>query len=427
MSGHSALGSWVRRRGIVATLVVALAGASGAASQTIELTFANWAAAEPTTRPAIEQVIKSFEAANPNIRIKSEAISFSEIARQLVLRARSGNPPDVAQIAGNDTFLLAVTGKLEPLDSYVDGDLQKALKPEALTPFRLKNQIVAFPWTQAPGGFWYNKALMRKAGLDPDAPPNTIDALMSALAAIKRTQPDVIPLGLDTTNRAFAMQSNWPWLATFGAAPLGESASGADTPQMRAYLAWMRDLAKKGYIEPGRRIGEFRPLAAQDKVAFIWDQVLLQGVIQGANKMSDADFYQHWGVTTLPAGPTGKAFSFEGGHQLVMFADSKQKKAAWTFIRYLATSPDAIRAYTLGPGSSLTPLAKIADPDLARKLDTPVFNSYTTKVMPTVVTPPFGTAFASGATAIMAGVQEAVTGNEPIETVAKSIQQQLSR
>ena len=49
---------------------------------------------------------------------------------------------------------------------------------------------------------------------------------------------------------------------------------------MKAYLSWMRELAKKGYIDPGRKIGEFRPLIAQDKVAFLWDQVLVQGVIQ---------------------------------------------------------------------------------------------------------------------------------------------------
>ena len=41
-------------------------------------------------------------------------------------------------------------------------------------------------------------------------------------------------------------------------------------------------------------------------MAFVWDQVLLQGVIQSANKMPDADFYRRWGVTTQPTGPSGK-------------------------------------------------------------------------------------------------------------------------
>jgi multiple sugar transport system substrate-binding protein len=413
---------------VTASVIFVLGFTTGAcAADKVEVTFANWAAAEGTTRPAIDQVIADFEKAHPDIHIKNEAISFSEIARQLALRVKSGNPPDVAQLAGNDTFVIAATGKLEPLYTYIGADLKTRLKPDAMSGLQYEGKLIALPWTLAPAGFWYDKALMAKAGLDPEKPPRTIDELMAAMAAIKKSQPDVIPLALDTTNRPFSLQSNWPWMMTFGAAPIGGAKARADSPEMMRYLTWMRDLAKNGYIDPGRKIGEFRPLAAQDKVAFVWDQVLLQGVIQNANKMSDADFYRRWGVTTQPAGPSGKAYSFEGGHQLVMFADSKQKKAAWTFIEYLAASADAIKTYTLGPGSSLPPLMAAPSPELAAKMDTPIYKSFSASIVPTLTTPPYGPAFASASSAIMVGVQQAVTGSEPIDQIAKAIQQELDR
>lgn len=418
------------RFNIVACMTVVglcLAGGTAAAADKVTVTFANWAAAEGTTRPAIEKVIANFEKAHPDITIKSEAISFSEIARQLALRVKSGNPPDVAQLSGNDTFLLASTGKLEPLTAYIDAHLKAQLKPDSIAGLQHQGKLIAMPWTLAPAGFWYNKAIMQKAGLDPAKPPATIDALMAAMSAIRKSQPDVIPLALDTTNRPFSLQSNWPWMATFGAMPIGGAKARADSPQFKAYLSWMRDLATRRYIDPGRKIGEFRPLAAQDKVAFIWDQVLLQGVIQNTSKMSDADFYKRWGVTTQPAGPSGKSYSFEGGHQLVMFADSKQKKAAWTFIQYLATSPDAISDYTLGAGSSLPPLTAAASKALADKLDTPIYKTFTTTIAATAVTPPYGPAFAAASSTIMAGVQQAITGTEPIDQIAASIQQQLEQ
>jgi len=412
-------------RAAASALALALIPASATlAADKVTITFANWAAAEGTTKPSIEQVIADFEKSHPDIQIKSEAISFSEIARQLALRVKAGNPPDVAQLAGNDTFV--VTGKLEPLTSYIGADLKVKLKPDALAGLQYQGQLIALPWTLAPAGFWYNKAVMAKAGLDPEKPPRTIEELTVAMAAIKKSQPDVIPLGLDTTNRPFSLQSNWPWMETFGATPIGPKGR-ADSSEMKRYLAWMRDLAKAGYIDPGRKIGEFRPLAAQDKIAFTWDQVLLQGVIQGANKMPDAEFYKHWGVTTQPAGPSRKSYSFEGGHQLVMFADSKQKKAAWEFMQYLAASADAIKTYTLGPGASIPPLSAAPSADLAAKLDTPVYKSFSANIVPTVSTPPFGPAFASASSGIMAGVQQAVTGTEPIDQIAASIQQQLER
>jgi multiple sugar transport system substrate-binding protein len=419
----------LRRVVLVTAPVICVLGfaTSACAADKVEVTFANWAAAEGTTKPAIDQVIADFEKAHPDIHIKSEAISFSEIARQLALRVKSGNPPDVAQLAGNDTFVIAATGRLEPLSTYIGDDLKTRLKTYAISGLQYEGKLIALPWTLAPAGFWYNKAIMTKAGLDPGKPPRTLDELSTAMAAIKKSQPDVIPLALDTTNRPFSLQSNWPWMTTFGAAPTGGEKGRADSPEMKRYLAWMRDLAKNGYIDPGRKIGEFRPLAAQDKVAFVWDQVLLQGVIQNANKMPDADFYRHWGVTTQPAGPSGKSYSFEGGHQLVMFADSKQKKAAWMFIEYLAASADAIKVYTLGPGSSLPPLTAAPSPELAAKMDTPIYRSFTASIVPTLVTPPYGPSFASASSAVMAGVQQAVTGSDPIDQIAHSIQQELDR
>ncbi|MGN6584997.1 MAG: ABC transporter substrate-binding protein [Rhizobiaceae bacterium] len=419
------LSKMARRSAFVASTILSLgiAVTVSHAADKVTLTFANWADAEGATRPGIQAVIKEFEKENPDITINSQAISFSEIARQLVLRVRSGNPPDVAEIAGNDTFLLAQTGKLAPLDKLIDSKIMAELAPASYEGYKVDGKLIAFPWTLAAAGLWYDKAVMQKAGLDPNNPPKTIDELMKDMAAIKKSQPDVIPLGLDTTNRAFSLQSNWPWMKTFGADPFAKG--GAKSEAMKKYLSWMRELAKKGYIDPGRKIGEFRPLIAQDKVAFLWDQVLVQGVIQSTNKMSDADFYKHYGVTTQPTGPSGKSYSFEGGHQLVIFSGSKHQKAAWKFVKFLATSPYAIEHYTLSYEASLTPLKKAPSDALAKKLDTPVFNAFTSKIMPTVTTPPYGPKFAPGSTAIMAGVQQAVTGDTPIDQIAASIEQNL--
>jgi len=64
-------------------------------------------------------------------------------------------------------------------------------------------------------------------------------------------------------------------------------------------------------------------------------------------------------------------------------------------------------------------------PELAKKLDTPIFQAFTTRIIPTAMTPPYGPAFAAASSAIMAGVQQAVTGSEPIDQIAASIKQQL--
>src|SRR3546814_8621620 len=122
-------------------------------------------------------------------------------------------------------MLLAASGGLEPLGDYLGQGLKDRLKPAAVSALQVDGELMAFPWNQAPAGLWYSRTILQQAGLDPDRPPRTIDALMAAMAAIKQSQPDVIPLGLDTTNRAFALSSNWPWMRAFGAKRAEETTS----------------------------------------------------------------------------------------------------------------------------------------------------------------------------------------------------------
>lgn len=435
-SGHRRFGSGLAGMAIIAAvgLLAAACGSGGGKSATatsasvnpqhpVTITFANWADSETATRPGIEAMISKFEASHSGITIKSEPISFSDIGHTLVQRVQAGNTPDVAELSGNDTFALAATGSLAKLDSYM-GDTKSSFLPSELTASTYKGDLTAMPWTVNPPGLWYNKTLMKGAGLDPNSPPKTIDELSKDMAAIHAKYPDVLPIGLDTTNRDFSLTSNWSWMKTFGAQPFKGSTASANTAQMKDYLNWMRGLAQKGYLSAGKKIGEFRPLAAQNKVAFVWDQPVLQGVAQKTNNQTDAQFYANWGVAAQPTGPSGKSFSVELGHQLVLFKKSANKAAAFEFMKWLATSPDAVAGYTVKYESSLPPL-KSPSADVAKLIDTPVLQAFAKDVLPTVTNPEYGPNYSSAYSPIMAGVQSAVTSSTSIDSITSTMQNTL--
>jgi multiple sugar transport system substrate-binding protein len=142
--------------------------------------------------------------------------------------------------------------------------------------------------------------------------------------------------------------------------------------------------------------------------------------------VSNAELNQHWGVAAMPAGPSGKSLSFDSGHDLAIFAASAHKQAAWAFVKFLATSPEAIQNYTIKYETSLPPLQH-PPAEVAKTLDTPIFQAFITKVMPTAISPPFGPNFAAASTAVMAGVQQAATSNTPIAEIQKSIQENLQK
>jgi multiple sugar transport system substrate-binding protein len=411
--------------------VTACAQSQGTAPQStstpsgpVTITFANWAAAETATKDHIAQSISEFERANPKITVTSVPIAFSDIGHQLQLQNASGNAPDVAEISGNDGSALAQANALQPLESLLSKSFVDSLLPTEKALGEFQGHLDIAPWTVAPLGFWYNRDIMTKAGLDPATPPKTLDQLTTDMAKIKSAEPDVIPFGLDTTNRTFGLDVNWALMKNFNANPFGGGKATADSAAMGQYLTFIRTLGQKGYTIPNQKIGYFRPLAAQAKVAFQFDGPYLQGVIQSVNHQSDADFYKTWGVTTLPAGSSGKHYSTPTDHQLVMFKSSRQKAAAAKFIEWLAGSKQAISGYTVKYESSLPPL-KNAISTFPTELNTPVFKAFESQVVPVVTRPAWGNTYTNGYSAVMAGVQKAVAGTEPISQIQTEMQSEL--
>lgn len=424
---RSIRGSVVWRSGLGAVLIAALlppTGSPAAAAGAVTVTFVNWASAEPATRPAIQEVIGAFERAHPGVQIKSVPVSFSDILHQLIVQTTAGNPPDVAQIAGNDTVALQATGALQPLDGIAPHAFLESLYPSEVTLGRFGGALYAIPWVVAPLGFWYNRPLLKQAGLNPGKPPATFAEWMDAMRAVKAKDPGVIPFGLDITNRSFGLDVNWSFLLAFGAHPLGPRAPNADTPQMMAYLAWVRTLARNGYTLPGKLLGEFRPLAARNQLAFAFDGPYLRGVILSLNKsMTPEQLDATWGVTVLPAGSDGRHYTIPTDHQLVMFKAARDKTAAWAFMQYLASDRAAIETYTLASG--VIPPLRGAVTLFPKQMGSPIVQAFVKDVIPTVVRPAWGPTYSKAYPAIMTGVQQAVSGDSPIADIARQMQTQL--
>src|ERR1700728_877592 len=129
--------------GLVAVAGCGSGSGGGAASngKTV-VTFANWASAESNTAPGIAAMIKEFESLHPNVEIKSEPISYTDIEHQLVLEQQSGNAPDVAEVQGNYLYTVNAAGGLTPLSSYATSSFQQSIIPRELSLSKLGGQLV---------------------------------------------------------------------------------------------------------------------------------------------------------------------------------------------------------------------------------------------------------------------------------------------
>lgn len=405
------------------TFVTACGGSGDDSGGKTTITFANWAYAEDATQAGIKQLVEKFEEQNPDIKVKMEAISFTDIAHKVLLEARSGNAPDVTQIAGNDTFSLAEANLLEPLDEHMSDDYRKSIIPAELKLGQISGEQLAAPWSVTPFGFWYNKKLMKQAGLDPEQPPATMDELLDAMKTVKQELPGVTPIGLDATNRSFGLDSCWSLMKAYGAEPFTEDKATASSAGMKQYLEFMRTVAQNKYTQLNKKIGDFRPIAAEDKLAFMWDGPYLQTVVEQTAKMSSEEFYKTWGVTTLPQGPSGESYSAPTDHQLAVLKSSEDKEAAWKLVEFLSTSQAGMK-YIMTTGSSVPAVAEPGGA-AAKLSDTPAFNAFREELVPTVVRPAWGPSYGKAYSPVMAGVQTAMTTKQPVDQIAESMQKQV--
>ncbi len=417
--------------GAPATAAPAAAASGATSGQQETITFVNWVSAEEGTRVQMKTVVDAFMKANPNIKVDVKPIPVSDVPNQVTIMATGGNPPDISQLQGEAVVSIASGGFLEPVDDLIPKTLLSDLPQNIYDSAGLwQGKHYAVPWAPAENGMWYNKKLMKQAGLDPTKAPVTMDDLNAAVAAAKPKLPkDTVMLQLDTTNRTIGLYDQWPFMLDYNDGVFPVDAQGkisVNTPGMQAYGEWIRAQVKNNNTLPGKKFGEFRPMMAQNQLLFGFDLTATKGIMQSLNKsLTDQDIYDAWGMAPYPAGKNGKHYSADVNHCLVIFKGSQHKQAAMKLAEWLVNSDEAIKDYILPVGyAPMTKSALKRFPEIAKN---PIVQSFIENVLPTVVALPYGPNYNAMSDAIMSSVQEIVTTDKPIGGILANAETKLKQ
>ena len=398
----------------------------GASSGPVVLDFVNWATAEEQTRIRVEGLIAKFEAENPGIKINSITSGFSDILNQLTVMQNAGDAPDIAQAAGVNVSALYMMGALEPVDKLFSQELQDDFFDSMYDLLVYDGKHYGVPWGGASFGFQYNRDLMIQAGLDPNNPPKTFVEFQNAVRKARKALPEsVVIMGLDTSMRVFGFEHNYPFLLAADADPFLQKPLRFDTPAIKAYLEWLREAARGNYTLANKKLGEFRPIAAQGRLLFMFDQQHIKGTVKSLNPaLTDEEFNRLWGVVTMPANAAGIQQTTSADHQLVVFKDSPHKKEAAKFVEFLVNSDYAIEKYIKVMGMTPTKSGIKRFPEY---LTDPILSGFINDVIPSVVPVPYGQDFSELALIFMSGVQDAMTGNKSIDEITSDMQAKVER
>ena len=168
-----------------AALTAAAMASSGARAVEIEY----WQYVFDTRVKAMTQLIQKFQAANPDIKVKQTTFPYADYQTKVAASIMAGQGPDVVQLfyGWTDNF---ISGKMiRPLraEAFPAADIERDFFP-IIGAMKRGGEYYGLPTAVRSLALFYNKKLLKDAGLDPEKPPRTLDEFVAA--AEKTTKRD---------------------------------------------------------------------------------------------------------------------------------------------------------------------------------------------------------------------------------------------
>ncbi|MDR0593186.1 MAG: extracellular solute-binding protein [Bifidobacteriaceae bacterium] len=337
-------------------------GQSGEPGEPIHITI--WNTLEGTHAEAVEQTVKDFNAANPDVVVEVQAQPLTDYDAKVLQAVRNGTGPDIIDVYHVQATQYIEAGLTADLTGYIadpeigipdfDANLTEAWLESIAQWGDSKRYLV--PSDQTGPVLFYNKTLFESLGLDV---PTTWDELAAAGRQI--TEATGKPaFGFDdlvSTVIAMAAQDGQ------GFVDVAAKQATFDNEVFKEKLDWLAGLLEEGVF---RLVGEdfyfSGPFGAQSVAAYIGSSAGHPFVAE-----SVAGAFE-FGVAPIPQGGSAKYAPGWGFSYLVFASDEATERAAFRYISYY-TSPEVM-------GEMATVFGSIAPYRDARQ--TPVFQEFLT-------------------------------------------------
>ena len=150
---------------------------------------------------------KDFEAANANIDLVVDVVSWNDIYTVVNTRIANGEAPDLLNIDGFADY--QADGLLLPASDWVSEETYAKFFPSFLDQSVVDGVVWAVPDLASARALYYNADILAAAGVEV---PTTWEELKAACAAIKAYDAEIYPWGVDmTTDEGQACFAYYAW------------------------------------------------------------------------------------------------------------------------------------------------------------------------------------------------------------------------
>ncbi|MEU5592349.1 extracellular solute-binding protein [Streptomyces sp. NPDC020298] len=364
------------RRGIAASALVASLALtatacggsdsdSGKSDGPVTITW--WDTSNATNEaPTYQALIKQFEAANKNIKVKYVNVQFDQAQNKFDTAAGSSGAPDVLRSEVGWTPAFAKKSYLLPLDGTEALADKDKFQSNLITQAQYGGKTYGVPLVTDTLALVYNKAIFKKAGITEA--PKTWDELKADASKIDAKEN---VYGYWGSTAAYYAQTFLYGEGTDTVDASAKKITVDSAAAKKAYGTWLSTFKGQGLHKADTTADAYAHI--QD--AFVSGKVaaIIQGPWEITNFYKGSAFKDksNLGIATVPAGSAGKAGAPTGGHNLSVYAgsDKAHQAASLKFVNFMTSAKSqetiALKNSTLPTrGDAYTAQVK-ADPGIA--------------------------------------------------------------
>jgi len=320
----------------VLILAISLAACSNNDNEKVEISYGYW---DDKQTAFIEETIEAFNEEHPDIEVKLEITPYDEYFTKLDAAATGGGLPDVFWMNGPNLIKYAENGIIEPLTEHIEeSELPLDPYPEALVDlYNYDGDQFALPKDFDTNALWYNKELFDKYGVDYPDETWEWDDLVDAAKELTNPEDDVHGI-------AAYMQSGqasfWNLIFSNEGYVISEDKkkSGFDDPNTIEALQLYHDLIHVHEVSPTHAQVESTSgveLFESGKVAMIIHASYYTPEFKDHDYLKDV-------ADVAPIPKLKKHSNVIHGLGNVISSESKEKEAAWEFVKFLASEEAAV-------------------------------------------------------------------------------------
>jgi len=283
------------------------------------------------SKAAMAELIAEFEKEN-DCKVELSQLNWSDGKTKLLAAFNSGTAPDVLELGSDWVAQFSSSGCLLELnaDSFAVNNYEEF----SLEPSYWNKKLYAIPWVIDSRALFYNKTLLRQAGLS-DSAPATLEELISASEAISAID-GVWGFGANGSDPHVLYKKILYFMWTYGGGVLDKDGNPVifSPENIQAFDVYI-NLSKYGMLDTQR---ELDAMFLRGKIGFWISGSWLPERIMTDNPSLD------FGIAPLPGLTKDKpGISFAGGEYLAINAKTKNQMLAQKLVKFICDGKKALQ------------------------------------------------------------------------------------